>query len=156
MFSAFACLARQLQAVVHLAEQITDRSLADLVSLFIKTGKLDCELFRPSLRLLKARLSMCGIAGILAPGQYDGVCESVERMNDQIAHRGPDGHGVEAYSIGTGSIDLLSAQQGLVNADKLRLAYREYIQHNPRVSFRDIFVPSAFEMWMRTFSPWLK
>jgi asparagine synthase (glutamine-hydrolysing) len=50
---------------------------------------------------------MCGIAGAITPPGSGVTRETLERLLDRIAHRGPDGSGLEEYTAGTGHKVLL-------------------------------------------------
>jgi asparagine synthase (glutamine-hydrolysing) len=50
---------------------------------------------------------MCGIAGAIARLDSGMTRETVERMLDSIAHRGPDGHGIADYCSASGERVLL-------------------------------------------------
>ena len=64
---------------------------------------------------------MCGICGIVGP---DGSRELAQRMNDILAHRGPDGQGIyEGEGIYLGHrrlsiIDLITGDQPMANEDR--------------------------------------
>ena len=45
---------------------------------------------------------MCGIAGAIAPPSSGIGTETIGRMLDAIAHRGPDGHGIVDYATARG------------------------------------------------------
>jgi asparagine synthase (glutamine-hydrolysing) len=50
---------------------------------------------------------MCGIAGAVAPPSANVTRETIARMLDALAHRGPDGHGIVEYPTAQGSRVLL-------------------------------------------------
>ena len=50
---------------------------------------------------------MCGIAGAIAPSSSNVTRESIARMLDALAHRGPDGHGIVEYGTASGQRVLL-------------------------------------------------
>jgi asparagine synthase (glutamine-hydrolysing) len=50
---------------------------------------------------------MCGIAGAIAPPSSNVTRESIARMLDALAHRGPDGHGIVEYGTASGQRVLL-------------------------------------------------
>jgi len=50
---------------------------------------------------------MCGIAGAIAPPSSNVTQETIGRMLDRLAHRGPDGHGIVEYATAQGSRVLL-------------------------------------------------
>ncbi|HXF80992.1 MAG TPA: asparagine synthase (glutamine-hydrolyzing) [Usitatibacter sp.] len=50
---------------------------------------------------------MCGIAGAIAPPSSNVTQETIGRMLDRLAHRGPDGHGIVEYATAQGNRVLL-------------------------------------------------
>ncbi|HEX3063494.1 MAG TPA: asparagine synthase (glutamine-hydrolyzing), partial [Usitatibacter sp.] len=50
---------------------------------------------------------MCGIAGAIAPASSPVTRETIARMLDVLAHRGPDGHGIAEYATARGERVLL-------------------------------------------------
>jgi len=50
---------------------------------------------------------MCGIAGAIAPPSSNVTRETIARMLDALAHRGPDGHGIAEYATAGGQRVLL-------------------------------------------------
>src|SRR5579863_542204 len=49
---------------------------------------------------------MCGIAGIVTPGRYEGVAQALMRMSAAIRHRGPDAEGDWSGVVGARTVAL--------------------------------------------------
>lgn len=55
----------------------------------------------------------------------------------------------------TFSSEMISANAGLIDADKIKSAFREYVDGSRRVSDREMFRYWAIELWARKFEPYL-
>jgi asparagine synthase (glutamine-hydrolysing) len=49
---------------------------------------------------------MCGIAGIVTPGRYEGIAQALTRMSAAIRHRGPDADGDWSGVVGARTVAL--------------------------------------------------
>jgi asparagine synthase (glutamine-hydrolysing) len=84
---------------------------------------------------------MCGIAGIYGMNDMRGAAETVLRMSDKIAHRGPDDHGIytdDFVSLGHRRLAIIDLSQAghqpmKSNDGNLEIIYNGEIYNFPEV-----------------------